>query len=221
MRKDPSMSDTTAIKVMLVDDHAVARAGYRFMLDYVPDLSVVAEASSGEEAIAMYPATLPDVVILDLTMPGLGGRETLVRMKSMWPDCRILICTMHETAALVDHAMRAGANGYISKNSSPEVLVAAVRRISQGHKYIDAELAQSVVASTSRSANVGLDALSPREMQILCLFAEGLAVEDIASRLSLSSKTVANNLTVIKEKLQVTTTAELIRLAISTGLASV
>lgn len=209
------------IKVMLVDDHAVARAGYRFMLDYVPDLSVVAEAGSGEEALKMYPVTRPDIVILDLTMPGLGGRETLVRMKAMWPECRILICTMHETAALVDHAMKAGADGYISKNSSPEVLVTAVRRIAQGHKYIDAELAQSVVVAGNRTANVGIESLSPREFQVLCLFAEGLTVDDIAAKLSLSSKTVANNLTVIKEKLQVSTTAELIRLAISTGLASV
>lgn len=214
------MSDS-AIKVMLVDDHAVARAGYRFMLDYVTGLSVVAEAGSGEEALKLYPSTLPDVVILDLTMPGLGGRETLIRMKSQWPECRILICTMHETAALVDHAMKAGADGYISKNSSPEVLVTAVRRIAQGHKYIDAELAQNVVTGGSRTAHVGLEALSPREFQVLCLFAEGLTGDEIASRLTLSSKTVANNLTVIKEKLQVATTAELIRLAISTGLASV
>ncbi|MES2606700.1 MAG: response regulator transcription factor [Pseudomonadota bacterium] len=214
------MSDST-IKIMLVDDHAVARAGYRFMLDYVDGLSVIAEAGSGEEALRMYPAMLPDVVILDLTMPGLGGRETLIRMKSQWPECRILICTMHETAALVDHAMKAGADGYISKNSSPEVLVTAVRRIAQGHKYIDAELAQSVVTSGNRTANVGIEALSPREFQVLCLFAEALTVDEIAAKLTLSSKTVANNLTVIKEKLQVGSTAELIRLAISTGLASV
>ena len=215
------ISTASPTRVMLVDDHVVARAGYRFLLEDMPDLVVVAEAGSGEEALQLIPSVRPDVVILDLTMPGMGGREALERLRAGWPSCRVLICTMHETPALIDHALQAGAAGYISKNSSPEVLVAAVRKIAQGQRYIDAELAQTVLTRGTKADVVGLTALSSREFQILCLFAEAHSVDDIAARLSISAKTVANNLTVIKDKLQVGTTAELVRLAISKGLVSV
>jgi two-component system invasion response regulator UvrY len=211
----------TPTRVMLVDDHVVARAGYRFLLENLPDIEVVAEAGSGEEALELFPSVKPDMVILDLTMPGIGGRETLTRLRAQWPECRILICTMHETPALIDHTLQAGAAGYISKNSSPEVLVNAVRKIAAGQRYIDAELAQTMLTRNGRTEVVGMTALSPREFEILCLFAEARSVEDIAGKLSISAKTVANNLTTIKDKLQVSTTAELVRLAISKGLASV
>lgn len=210
-----------AIRLMLVDDHAVARAGYRFLLDSLDDMQVVAEAGNGEEALQLFPAVSPDVVILDLSMPGMGGREVLQRLRQGWPTCRVLICTMHETKALIDHALQAGAAGYISKNSSPEVLVSAVRKIASGEKYIDGELAQQVVIGESAVGDDRLSELTPREFKILCLFAEARSVDDIATSLSLSSKTVANNLTIIKEKLCCSTAAELVRLAISKGLVSV
>jgi two-component system invasion response regulator UvrY len=221
MKKEPTDMATTPTRVMLVDDHVVARAGYRFLLENLSDLEVVAEASSGEEALELFPSVKPDLVILDLTMPGIGGRETLVRLRAQWPECRILICTMHETPALIDHTLQAGAAGYISKNSSPEVLVNAVRKIAAGQRYIDAELAQTMLTRNGRTEVLGMTALSPREFEILCLFADAHSVDDIAAKLSLSAKTVANNLTTIKDKLQVNTTAELVRLAISKGLASV
>jgi DNA-binding NarL/FixJ family response regulator len=120
---------------------------------------------------------------------------------------------------LVDQALQAGARGYISKNSSPEVLVTAVRKIAEGQKYVDPELAQNVVVGES-GAVVGIEALSPREFEVLCLYAEARSLDEIASELSLSSKTVANYLTSIKEKLEVESTTELVRFAISKGLAS-
>lgn len=215
------MTDSEKIRVMLVDDHAVARAGYRFLLDNLDDIQVAADASSGEEALRLYADVRPDVVILDLTMPGIGGRETLVQLKKRWPDVRVLVCTMHETTALIDHTLQAGAAGYISKNSSPEVLVTAVRKIANGHKYIDAELAQNMLTSHHAGQGGEIGSLSAREFRILCMFAEARSLEDIAAELSLSSKTVANYLTVIKEKLQVSSTPELVRLAISKGLVSV
>ncbi len=157
----------TPTRVMLVDDHVVARAGYRFLLENLPDIEVVAEAGSGEEALELFPSVKPDMVILDLTMPGIGGRETLTRLRAQWPECRILICTMHETPALIDHTLQAGAAGYISKNSSPEVLVNAVRKIAAGQRYIDAELAQTMLTRNGRTEVVGMTALSPREFEIL------------------------------------------------------
>lgn len=215
------MTEMNKISVMLVDDHAVARAGYRFLLENLDDIDVVAEAQSGEEALRLYGEVEPDVVILDLTMPGMGGREALARLKADWPGARVLVCTMHETTALIDHTLQAGAAGYISKNSSPEVLVTAVRKIATGHKYIDAELAQNMLTADSTDKGAALASLSAREFKILCLFAEAKSLEDIAAELSLSSKTVANYLTMIKEKLRVNNAPELVRLAISKGLVSV
>lgn len=210
----------SVIRLLLVDDHAVARAGYRFLLDSLDDMQVVAEAGTGEEALQAFAATRPDVVILDLSMPGMGGREVLQRLRAAWADCRVLICTMHETRALIDHVLQAGAAGFISKNSSPEMLVSAVRRIAAGDKYIDGELAQQLLVGDYGAVDDRLAELTAREFRILCLFAEARSVEDIAATLSLSGKTVANNLTIIKDKLRCSSTAELVRLAIGKGLAS-
>jgi len=212
---------TSGIRVMLADDHAVVRAGYRFLLENVPGIEVVAEAASGEEALAWFGQYQPDVLVVDLSMPGIGGLETIRRLRQRQPDARILVCSMHENPALVENALQAGVSGYISKNSSPEVLVAAVRKIAAGAIYIDAELAQNLVVQHSREGGSPLAALSTREMQILCMFAEGKTVEVIAETLSLSSKTISNYLTQIKEKLQVGSHAELVRLAISMGLVVV
>jgi len=211
----------TGIRVMLADDHAVVRAGYRFLLENVPGIEVIAEAASGEEALAWFGQYQPDVLVVDLSMPGIGGLETIRRLRQRQPDARILVCSMHENPALVENALQAGVSGYISKNSSPEVLVAAVRKIAGGAIYIDAELAQNLVVQHSREGGSPLATLSTREMQILCMFAEGKAVEVIAETLSLSSKTISNYLTQIKEKLQVGSHAELVRLAISMGLVTV
>jgi two-component system invasion response regulator UvrY len=208
------------IRVMLADDHAVVRAGYRFLLENVQDIEVVAEASSGEEALAQFADVKPDVLVIDLTMPGIGGMEAIRQLRVSQPAARILVFSMHENAALVEHALQEGAAGYISKNSSPDTLVAAVRRIAAGNVYIDSELAQSMVVQQSRGQREALAGLSSRELQILRLFAEARAIEDIAESLSLSTKTIANYLTQIKDKLNVSSSAELVRLAISKGLVT-
>jgi two-component system invasion response regulator UvrY len=208
------------IRVMLADDHAVVRAGYRFLLENVQDIEVVAEASSGEEALAQFADVKPDVLVIDLTMPGIGGMEAIRQLRVSQPAARILVFSMHENAALVEHALQEGAAGYISKNSPPDTLVAAVRRIAAGNIYIDSELAQSMVVQQSRGQREALAGLSSRELQILRLFAEARAIDDIAESLSLSSKTIANYLTQIKDKLNVSSSAELVRLAISKGLVT-
>lgn len=208
------------IRVMLADDHAVVRAGYRFLLENVQDIEVVAEASSGEDALAQFDQVKPDVLVIDLTMPGIGGMEAIRQLRVSQPDARILVFSMHENAALVEHALQEGAAGYISKNSPPDTLVTAVRRIAAGNVYIDSELAQSMVVQQSRGQREALAGLSTRELQILRLFAEARAIEEIAESLSLSTKTIANYLTQIKDKLNVSSSAELVRLAISKGLVT-
>lgn len=208
------------IRVMLADDHAVVRAGYRFLLENLQDIEVVAEASSGEDALAQFDQLKPDVLVIDLTMPGIGGMEAIRQLRASQPGARILVFSMHENAALVEHALQEGAAGYISKNSPPDTLVTAVRRIAAGNVYIDSELAQSMVVQQSRGQREALAGLSTRELQILRLFAEARAIEDLAESLSLSTKTIANYLTQIKDKLNVSSSAELVRLAISKGLVT-
>lgn len=208
------------IRVMLADDHAVVRAGYRFFLENIDDIEVVAEAASGEDALARYADVAPDVLVMDLTMPGIGGMEAIRQLLATYPQARVLVFSMHENAALVEHALQAGASGYISKNSSPETLTTAVRRIAAGNTYIDGELAQNMVVQQSRGQREALAGLSTRELQILRLFAEARSIEEIADTLSLSTKTISNYLTQIKDKLHVSSSAELVRLAISKGLAT-
>ena len=208
------------IRVMLVDDHAVVRAGYRFLLENVGGIEVVAECGSGEEALERFAERRPDLLIMDLSMPGMGGLEAIRRVRAQEPEIKVLVFSMHENPAFVERALQAGVSGYISKNSSPEVLVAAVRRIAAGDIYIDAELAQNVVVQQTRDKSSPFAGLSNREFQILCMFAEARGIEEIAEELSLSAKTVSNYLTQIKEKLGVGSTPELVRLAISQGLVS-
>ncbi|MGV3591678.1 MAG: response regulator [Gammaproteobacteria bacterium] len=212
---------STRIRVMLADDHAVVRAGYRFFLENIDDIEVVAEAASGEDALARYADVKPDVLVMDLTMPGIGGMEAIRQLLAAHPQARVLVFTMHENAALVEHALQAGASGYISKNSSPESLTTAVRRIAAGNTYIDSELAQNMVVQQSRGQREALAGLSTRELQILRLFAEARSIEEIAETLSLSTKTISNYLTQIKDKLDVGSSTELVRLAISKGLVTV
>ncbi len=212
---------TKRISVMLVDDHAVVRAGYRFLLENVQDVVVVAELASGEEAVSRFAEFMPDVLVMDLSMPGIGGMEAIRRLLVLHPAAKILVFSMHENSTFVEHALQAGVTGYISKNSSPEVLVTAIRKLAAGNVYIDAELAQSLVIQKSRDKGSLLASLSTRELQILCMFAEARSIEAIAEALSLSTKTIANYLTQIKEKLQVNSSPELVRLAISKGLVTV
>jgi len=215
------MSSDTPIRIMLADDHAVVRAGYTFLLENVDDIKVIAEASGGEEAVTLYAELQPDILVIDLTMPGMDGLEALRRIRRDFRDAKILVFTMHEDTAFVERALEGGASGYISKNSSPEVLVEAVRKLAAGDIYIDAGIAQAMVVQKTRGKDSPFASLSSREYQILYMFAEARSMEDIAAELSLSSKTVANYLTQIKDKLQVHSTAELVRLAISKGLVTV
>lgn len=211
---------TPKIKVLLVDDHAVVRAGYRFLLATNTDIEVVAEASDGNEALLLLEALQPDVLVLDLTMPGLHGLEVLHQIKARRVPSKVLVFTMHENPAFVEQALQSGACGYLSKNSAPETLVTAIRSIAAGKPYIDASIAQNMVVQQTREKGSLFESLTNREFQILCLFAEGLSVDDIAGRLGLSSKTIANYLTLIKDKLQVGSAQELVRLAISKGLVT-
>ncbi len=205
---------TNKIKVMLVDDHAVVRAGYQMLLKSSPEIEVVAEASSGEEAYRLHAIHKPDVIVMDLSLPGMGGMEAIKRIHSRDNKTKILVFSMHEEIIFVEQALQAGANGYITKSTDPQLLVEAIKRLSKGEKYIDAELAQRLAYEKSRGQDSPLTDFSTREFEIFCMLAEGLNTSEIAKRLSLSYKTVANYSTQIKNKLEVSTVADIARIAI-------
>lgn len=202
------------IRVLLVDDHAVVRAGYQMLLQNTDDIEVVSEADSGELACKHYVDSEPDVVVMDLSMPGMGGLEAIRRIVARDSDARILVFSMHESTVFVEQALQAGARGYIIKSSAPEVLIEAIRELAAGKSHIDSEIAQQLAFKKTKGEDTPFSDLSTREFEIFCLLAEGLNTSEISKRLSLSYKTVANYSTQIKSKLEVSTVAEIARIAI-------
>lgn len=211
---------TGKIKILLVDDHAVVRAGYRTLLADSPTLQIIAEAENGETAVRLFGELAPDVVIMDLSLPGIGGLEAIRRIIQRKSDARILAFSMHEDTIFVEQALQAGARGYIGKSSAPMVLVEAVKVLAAGNIYLDPDIAQRLAFQKTRGPNSPIAGLTTREFEIFCLLAEGSTVAEIAKRLALSSKTVANYSTQIKSKLDVSTVAELARIAIRNGFVS-
>ena len=202
------------IKVMLVDDHAVVRAGYKMLLKNTPEIAVIAEANSGEEAYKLYITHKPDVIVMDLSLPGIGGIEAIKRICSRDNKATILVFSMHEEVIFVEQSLQAGASGYITKSTDPQLLIEAIICLSRGEKFIDAELAQRLAHEKSRGQDSLLSELSSREFEIFCMLAEGSNTSEIAKKLFLSYKTVANYSTQIKSKLNVSSIADIARLAI-------
>jgi two-component system invasion response regulator UvrY len=205
------------VRIVLVDDHAVVRAGYRRFLEQEPGYSVIGEAASGEEAYALLQKISPDIVLLDLSMPGLGGLSSLRRFKLRWPLLPILVFSMHDTVAFATQALRAGANGYVTKGSDPQLMVDAVRSVLGGEVALSPDIRQRLdrlAADIRASPTLGL---SVREFDIFRMIAGGKNHEDIAQLLNLSIKTVANNHSSIRQKLGVTTDIELLDVALECG----
>jgi DNA-binding NarL/FixJ family response regulator len=199
---------------MLVDDHAVVREGYRRLLEAEAGVEVVAEHGDAESAYAALqasPAPLANVVVLDLSMPGRGGLDMARRIALRWPEVRVLVFTMHDHPAMVAQALAAGAAGYVTKTTAPERLVEAVHRVAAGEQgVLSDDVARFAQAPAAHPPHI---ALTPREFDVFRLLVEGHAVDVIAERLSLSSKTVSNLQTAIRSKLGVSTAIELLRYA--------
>jgi len=201
--------------ILLVDDHALVRAGLKRLLSTL-DLGDILEASDGREALAMLRLATPDLVILDLNLPGLGGLELLRRMIHAGAG-PILVLSMHAEPLYAKRALDAGAAGYVTKNASPDELLTAVRRVTNGGRYVEAELAQALAAPGAGA--LALDNLTARELEIMRLLAKGASLAEIADAVGVGYKTVANNCVQIKSKLGVSRTADLVRLAIETGVS--
>jgi two-component system invasion response regulator UvrY len=207
------------IKVILVDDHAVVRAGFRLLLSSVDHIDVVAEAERGEQACQLYLEKQPDVIVLDLSMPGIGGLESIRRILLRDSAARILVFSVHDETVYVNRALGAGAKGYITKNSAPEILVEALEKIAAGEAYIEQGLRKNLPAQANQADYRALiDTLSAREFDVFRLLAKGLTLHRISDELCLGYKTVANYGTQIKSKLKVSTTAELAHIAMVLGV---
>jgi two-component system invasion response regulator UvrY len=208
---------TARIRVLLVDDHAVVREGYRRLLERDESLAVVGEAAAMAEALMLDVQLQPDVVVLDIALPGVSGIEILRRLIARRPDARVLMFSMYQDGIYATHAMNAGAFGYLSKASAPDLLVSAVRTVAAGGRYMspDVQLAMTTQSATARQL---ANALSIRELEVLRLLAQGYGVEAIAARLGLSPKTAANHQSSIKQKLGAGSALQLILIAQQFGL---
>jgi two-component system invasion response regulator UvrY len=204
--------------IILVDDHAVVREGYRSVLQKQPGLRVIAEASDGAEAYRLFKDVKPDLVIMDLTMPGIGGIESIRRIRQWDRSARILVFTMHENAAFAVQAIRAGARGYVTKTSPPEVLIEAVRNVLSGQIAISPDIDHELALSRLTGEAAAADVLTAREFEVLQMLLAERTTDEIAGALHLSPKTVANLHSLIKDKLGVGSDIELVRLALRQGI---
>ena len=203
------------ITVLLVDDHAVVRTGFRLLLQSLGEFAVVAEAESGEAACELYSELEPDVVVMDIAMPGMGGLEALRRMKARHPQVRVLTLSAHDDPMHARRCLQEGALGFLSKRSAPEALVQAVTVVASGRRYLDASLAQKLaLAEFDGASKSPVERLSEREFEVFVRLAGGATVQRIAQDLKLSSSTVGTHLYNIKQKLGVENQSELTLIAI-------
>ncbi|OUR74500.1 DNA-binding response regulator [Methylophaga sp. 41_12_T18] len=211
------MSDNKTT-ILLVDDHELVRAGFRRLLEDGEQFTVIAEAGSGELAVQEYVKHQPQVVVMDISMPGIGGIGAIERIIARDSSAKILVLSVHEDSVFTTRAMQAGALGFIPKRSAPEEMIKAVEQVAQGKTCIDPAIAQQIAMQKLTGSDSILDVLSQREFEVFRLLAEGKTVNDIAEILSLSPKTVGTHHTNVKQKLDVSNSAELARLAIRSGL---
>lgn len=208
---------TPLLRVMLVDDHALVRMGFRMLLADA-QIEVVAEADTGEQACADYAQARPDVVVMDLSMPGMGGLEALRRLLAQDPKARVLVLSAHEDTAHPRRALKAGALGYLGKRSAPDALIAAVTAVGAGRPYVDPATAQALALATVTGETSPAEGLSEREFSVFVQLARGLSVAQIAENLKLSPSTVGTHLYHVKQKLGASNQSELTLVALRWGL---
>jgi two-component system invasion response regulator UvrY len=208
------MINTTTIRILLVDDHAIVREGYLSLLAKQQGLQVVAEAADGIQAYQRFKECNLDVVVTDLSLPGISGLELISRIKQRDANAKILVFSMHQNPSFAVQASRAGALGYITKSSPPEVLLRAIHEVYCGRHTLSADIAQALALEKLGSERIALETLTVREFEILRLLVEARTTEDIAQTLNISPKTVGNCHYLIKRKLGVGGDIELTRLAI-------
>jgi two-component system, NarL family, invasion response regulator UvrY len=204
------------VSVLLVDDHAVVREGYRRLLERHDDIAVIGEAVDAATAHSLFCCLNPQIVVMDITLPGTSGIEAMRRMLAYRSDARVLIFSMHEDAIFARRALQAGAFGYVTKASAPNVLTDAIRSIAAGKRYLSPEVAQKLALHEFTGDQA--DGLTAREFEVLRLLAQGHSIREIAESMGLNPKTVSNHQTAIKQKLGADTAIQLLRKATQLGL---
>lgn len=208
------------IRVLLVDDHAVVREGYRRLIEKHAGIEVVAEADSAASGYQAFKTAQPDIVVIDVSMPGRGGIDLVRQIRQLDASARILIFSMHASATYAQQAFRAGARGYVTKSSPPEILVSAIRDVYIGRPALCAEINEAIATSSLFDQRALVDQLSPREFEILRMILDAKSTDQIATAFNLSSKTVANYHSEIKSKLGVKSDIELVYLCMRQGLVA-
>ncbi|RBB32235.1 DNA-binding response regulator [Burkholderia reimsis] len=202
------------IRTLIADDHAIVRSGIHQVLATTADIQVVAEAAQGAEVLEMLRSLPVNVVLLDMTMPGLSGIDLIRRVREEHPALPMLILSVHNDPQTVSRALRAGATGYVTKDSDPDVLLAAIRKLARGGRFIDPLLVDAVVFDVAALEPTAEDVLSSRELQVLKRLVTGKTVNEIAAEFSLSAKTISTHKARLMQKLSITNNAELVRYAI-------
>jgi two-component system invasion response regulator UvrY len=206
------------INVLLVDDHAVVRMGFKMLLESDADIKVVAEADSGENGVKLYMEHKPDVVVMDITMPGIGGLEATDRIIAKDSSARILVLSAHEDSVHPKRVLNAGAMGYLTKRSAAEELIKAIRTVASRKMYLEASIAQQMAIQQLNGEKNPVDVLSDREFEVFMALAKGETTNEIAEILSLSPRTVGTHLYNIKQKLNASNSAEIALIAMRSGL---
>lgn len=207
-----------SIRILLADDHSVVRHGFRRILDAQEDMEVVGEVSNGREAVEQAAALQPDLIIMDVTMPELNGIEATRRIAEIVPRARVLALSMHRDSVYVREILRAGARGYLLKDSSEADLVSAVRAVAQGEGYLSPAVSEAVLSDYRKHVTNPIDLLTSREREVLQLVAEGKTNKEIATGLNLSVYTVEAHRGKVMEKLNLHSASEMVRFAIRNGL---
>ena len=209
---------TNMISIMLVDDHAVVRMGFKLLLEGAQEISVVAEAESGEEAVRTFQAHNPDVLVMDISMPGIGGLEAIDRILAKVADQKILVLSGHEDVMHARRVLKAGAVGYLTKRSAADALIDAVKTVYRGKTYLEPQIAQELAVEQVSGNKDPVDSLSEKEFKVFISLAKGQSVQDIADVMCLSPRTIGTHLYNIKQKLGASNSAELAIIAMRSGL---
>ena len=206
------------LNVLLVDDHSVVRMGFKMLIDSEKDMQVIAEAETGEEGIKKFQEIKPDVIVMDITMPGIGGLEAIERIIAKDKNAKILVLSAHEDSVHPKRVLSAGAIGYLTKRSASEELINAIRTVGSGKKYIESSVAQQLAITQLSGENDPTEVLSDREFEVFISLAKGKSTNEIADTMCLSPRTVGTHLYNIKQKLNANNSAEIALIAIRCGL---
>jgi len=206
------------IKILLVDDHAVVRMGFKMLIEAEADIKVIGEAESGEVAVKLFQELKPDIIVMDITMPGIGGLEAIDRIMAKDKNTKILVLSAHEDSVHPKRVLNAGAMGYLTKRSAAEELIKAIKSIHQGKRYLEPNIAQQMAITQLSGETNPVEILSDREFEVFIALAKGKSTNEIADTLCLSPRTVGTHLYNIKQKLNANNSAEIALIAIRCGL---